>query len=205
MLRVHHLRVGRALFTLWLIEELGLEYELITYDRNPKTRRAPPELRAVHPLGKSPLIEDDGLLLSESGAIAAYLVEHYDPEGRLAPPAGDKNARAKWMQWLHYAEGSAVLPVMMRLLLASEQGEAKRIDAFSSAEVTLQLDYITHQLGDKDFLLGDSLQAPDIGVGFVISMAKNLGLTTGYPMLEAYLKRLTSRPAFKSAVEKSGG
>lgn len=205
MLRVHHLRVGRALFTLWLIEELGLEYELITYDRNPKTRRAPPELRAVHPLGKSPLIEDDGLLLSESGAIAAYLVEHYDPEGTLAPPAGDKHARAKWMQWLHYSEGSAVLPVMMRLLLASETGEAKRIDAFSAAEVTLQLDYIAAELGAKDFLLGDRLQAPDIGVGFVLSMAKNLGLTSGYPTLEAYLKRLTSRPAFVAAMQKSGG
>jgi glutathione S-transferase len=204
MLRVHHLRVGRAIFTLWLIEELGLDYELITYDRTPKTRRAPPELRSVHPLGKSPLIEDDGMLLSESGAIAAYLVEHYDPKGTLAP-AADKRARAEWTQWLHYSEGSAILPVMMRLLLASETGEAKRIDAFSAAEVTLQLGYIADQLGDKDFLLGDRLQAPDIGVAFVISMAKNLGLTADYPTLEAYVKRLTSRPAFMAAMEKSGG
>lgn len=204
MLRVHHLRVGRAVWTLWLIEELGLDYELVTYDRDPKTRRAPPELRAVHPLGKSPLIEDDGLLICESGAIAAYLVEHYDPKGVLAPDEG-KAARAAWTQWLHYAEGSAVLPMMLKLLLASETADVKRMNGFAIAEAALQLDYIAAQLGDKDFLLGDRLQAPDIGVGFVVSMAKNLGLTGDHPTLEAYAKRLTSRPAFKTAMVKSGG
>lgn len=204
MLRVHHLRVGRAVWTLWLIEELGLDYELVTYDRNPKTRRAPPELREVHPLGKSPLIEDDGLLLTESGAIAAYLVENYDAKGVLGPDDG-KAARAIWTQWLHYAEGSAVLPMMMKLLLASETADAQRINAFASAEAKLQLDYIAAQLGDRDYLLGDRLTAPDCGVGFVVSMAKNLDLTGDHPTLEAYAKRLTSRPAFKAAMEKSGG
>lgn len=204
MLRVHHLRVGRALFTLWLIEELGIDYELVLYDRNPKTFRAPPELREVHPLGKSPLIEDDGLLLSESGAIAAYLVDRYDTGNTLAPAHDDRIARAQWTQWLHYAEGSAVLPVMMKLLLKSERDDAKLIDGFATAELKLQFDYIANQLGDKDYLLGDHLQAPDIGVGYVISMAKNLGLTADHPSLEAYLKRLVSRPAFQAAKAKAG-
>ncbi len=205
MILVHHLRVGRSLFTVWLLEELGLDYELKIYLRHPETNRAGPELREPHPLGKSPVIEDGDLKLAESGAIASYLIDTYDPDHLLAPPPGDRAARALWLQWLHYSEGSAFLPFMMKLLLAREaEPKSAVFSAFAGGEVPLHLDYIAGQLGDKDYLLGDRLQAPDIGLGFILFLAHRLGELNGHPTLQAYLQRLTSRPAFLRAKERAG-
>ncbi|MEL7030440.1 MAG: glutathione S-transferase, partial [Pseudomonadota bacterium] len=106
MIIMHHLRLGRSIFTVWLLEELGLDYELRVYHRNPETMRAPPELKAAHPLGKSPVIEVDGVTLSESGAITSYLIETRDTEHKLAPPKTDRQAWAEYTRWLHYPEGS---------------------------------------------------------------------------------------------------
>jgi glutathione S-transferase len=203
MITVHHLRIGRPLFTLWLIEELGLDYTLKLYDRN-DMGRAPPELRAVHPLGKSPVIEDDGHTIAESGAIAMYLMEHYDPEGRFQPPV-EKAARATWYQWLHYSEASAFAPLLLKLLLSREQ-EPKPpvISGFASGEVALQLDYIAASLGDKPFILGSELTLPDIGITYICQMADRLGELDGYPTLKAYIGRNMARPAFVRALEKAG-
>ena len=121
MILVHHLRIGRPIFTVWLLEELGLEYELKTYLRDPQTMRAQADLKEAHPLGKSPVIEDNGLKLSESGAIAAYLIDNYDKDHKLAPPATDRIARAVYNQWLHYSEGSAFLPLLVKLVLTREE------------------------------------------------------------------------------------
>lgn len=205
MILVHHLRVGRSVFTVWLLEELGLDYELKIYDRN-EMGRAPPELREAHPLGKSPVIEIDGTVLAESGAIAMYLTDYYDPSGTLAPPLEDKAARLPWLQWLHYSEGSAFAPLLIKMLIMREQEpKPPLLTMFSEAEVALQLGYMQDALGDKAFILGDTFQAPDIGFTYICSMAERLGLIENYPGLKAYLERNLARPAFQRAQEKTGG
>lgn len=205
MLTVHHLKIGRPLFTLWLIEELGIEYDLKIYERN-EMGRAPAELKEVHPLGKSPVIQDDDLTLSESGAIAHYLVENYDTEGRFAPPPlSEKAARATWYQWFHYTEASAFAPLLITLLLTREQEPKPPLfTMFAAAEVKLQMDYIADQLGDKDYLLGDSLTLPDFGTAYIVQMADRLGQIEGYPTLKAYLARVAALPAFQRALAKAG-
>lgn len=204
MIIVHHLRIGRPIFTLWLLEELGLDYELKIYDRNPDTGRAPPELREAHPLGKSPVLEIDGVVLAESGAITAHLIESYDDAGALTPKRSDHAAWLEHLQWLHYPEGSAFLPMIMQMLLKREDPRPPVIGAFADAETKLHLDYMTEKLGETDFLLGDRLQAADFGVGYVCSMAARLKLLDGHPTLAAYAKRLMARDAFQRALEKAG-
>jgi len=205
MLKVHHLRVGRSVFTVWLIEELGLDYELQIYDRNPETFRAPPELKTAHPLGKSPVIEDQGMTIAESGAISTYLVETYDKDRALQPPEGDIASRVEYLQWLHYPEGSVFAPLLMKLLLMRCDPKPPVFEAFSDKEVSLHLGFIADGLAGKPYILGDSLKTPDIELAYVVQMANRLGLTGSYPTLEAYLKRVEERPAFKRAMEKTGG
>ncbi|MEM7268645.1 MAG: glutathione S-transferase family protein [Pseudomonadota bacterium] len=204
MILVHHLRVGRSVFTVWLLEELGLDYELKVYERDPKTMRADPALRDAHPLGKSPVIEVDGFTLAESGAIAAYLVERFD-NGALGPGEGVE-ARGKWLQWLHYSEGSAFVPLIMTMLLQREQGETpKLIAGFAAGEVKLHLDYLAASLGDGPYILGERFSAPDVGLGYAVNMAGRLGLLEAYPTLAAYAQRVCARPAFLKAMERTGG
>lgn len=203
MIHIHHLRIGRSVFTVWLLEELGLEYSMTIYERD-RQMRAPPELKQAHPLGKSPVIEDGDLKLAESGAIAVYLIDTYDTDNRLAPPRDDVAARAVWTQWLHYSEGSAFAPLLIKLLLRGDT-EPSRISAFADGEVSLHLGYLEDFLGDKDFLLGDRLQGPDFGVTYIAHMAERLGLLQPYPRLSSYLKRNTARPAFARAMERTGG
>lgn len=203
MILVHHLRIGRSVFTVWLLEELGLDYELKIYERD-RNMRAQADLKAAHPLGKSPVIEDGDLKLAESGAIAAYLVDTYDKDNLLAPPRDDVAARAEWTQWLHYSEGSAFAPLLMKLLLRGEN-EPTLISTFADGEVTRQLRYIDGFLGDKTFLLGERIQAPDFGMTYIAHMAHRLGELEPYPRIGAYLQRNTARPAFKRAMQRTGG
>jgi glutathione S-transferase len=204
MILLHHLRVGRSLFTVWLLEELGLDYELKIYTRNDKGR-AQADLRDAHPLGKSPVIEDGELLLAESGAIASYLLDTYDTQHVLAPPRSDTMARGEFTQWLHYSEGSAFAPLIMkRLLMADADTQPPLITGFAAGEVDLQLGYINDFLGDKQFLLGDRLQGPDFGISYILEMANRIGELGPYPRLQAYLKRMTARPAFQRACERAG-
>ena len=205
MILMHHLRVGRPIFTVWLLEELGLEYELKIYVRNPETRRAPPELKQAHPLGKSPVIEDGDLKLTESGAITSYLIDTYDTEGKFAPPLSDTKARAIYGQWLHYSEGSAFAPLLLKLLLMAEQEPLPPvISGFAAGEVPLHLSYLPAFLADKPYLLGDQLQGPDFGMGYIIQLAQRVGELGPYSSLERYLGRLTERPAFRRAQERAG-
>lgn len=205
MILVHHLRVGRSVFTVWMLEELGLDYELKIYIRN-EMGRAPPELKEPHPLGKSPVIEIDGFTLAESGAIATYLTDYHDPDGTLAPDRSDHPARAAWLQWLHYSEGSAFAPLLMKMLIMREQEpKPPLISMFAAGEVALQLGYMQDSLGDRPFILGDRFQAPDIGFTYICGMAERLGELAPYPKLAAYLARNTARPAFLRAQERTGG
>lgn len=204
MLKVHHLRVGRSIFTVWFLEELGAPYELEIYVRN-EMGRAPPELKNAHPLGKSPVIDDDGFVLAESGAIALYLLEKFDPDNQFGPPTGDPKARAEWMQWLMYSEASAFAPLLIKLLLSRDETKPAIFDMFSSGEVALQLGYLEARLSDRQYIMGDRFQASDIGITYIAQMAERLGELGPYPNLAAYLARNTARPAFQRALEKTGG
>lgn len=205
MIIVHHLRIGRPIFTVWLLEELELDYELKIYLRDPQTMRAQADLKEAHPLGKSPVIEDDGLKLSESGAIASYLIDTYDKTFRLAPPPTDRVARAIYTQWLHYPEGSAFLPLLLKLLLSREtEPLPPLISGFAAAEVPLHLGYVQDFLGGKEFLLGDRLQGPDFGMGYILQLARRVGELAPYPRLESYLERMLTRPAYLKAKERAG-
>lgn len=203
MLKLHHLRIGRSIFTVWLLEELGAEYEMDIFDRN-EMGRAPPELRNAHPLGKSPVIDDDGFVLAESGAIALYLLEKFDTNNALGP-SGDAKARAEWMQWLMYTEASAFAPMLMKLLLSRVDDKPPVFEMFATGEVALQLGYIETRLADRDYVMGDTFSAPDIGMTYIAEMAERLGELAPYPKLSAYLARNKARPAFQRALEKTGG
>ena len=203
MLKLHHLRVGRSIFTVWLLEELGAEYAMEIYDRN-EMGRAPPELKKAHPLGKSPVIDDDGFVLAESGAIALYLLDKFDSENRLGPPSGAQQ-RAEWMQWLMYTEASAFAPMLMKLLLSRSEDKPPIFDTFATGEVALQLGYVETRLADREYVMGDTFSAPDIGMTYIAEMAERLGELAPYPKLAAYLARNKARPAFQRALEKTGG
>ena len=203
MLTIHHLRIGRSLFTVWLLEELELEYDLVEYTRDPETMRAPPELKIVHPLGKSPVLDDDGLVLSESGAIATYLLEKHDSQNRFSPPRSDLRAWAEYNQWLHYAEGSVFTPLMMKLLSMRAGGTVELLDAFADPEVELHFSHIANKLGDNDYILGSSLSGADFGIGYMVNMANMLGLLAPYPTLVEYVERIRARPAFQRAVSRA--
>lgn len=203
MILLHHLRIGRSIFTVWQLEELGIDYDIKVYHRDTKTFLAPPELKAVHPLGKSPVIEDGDLLLSESGAITTYLLERYDTENKFSPPATEVEKRAQFTQWLHYPEGSVFCPLLVSMLLLRSKEPHVTLTPYSERETALHLGHISEQLADNEFILGDTFSAADFGVTYVVSLAKRLGLLESYANLNAYLERNLARPAFKRAVEKA--
>jgi len=202
MLTVHHLNDSRSQRILWLLQELDLPYEIKRYQRNPETRLAPPELKAVHPLGKSPVITDNGRTIIESGAIVDYIIRRHGG-GRLQP-ATDSSAYDEYVQWLHYAEGSAMLPLMLNLYV-SRLGEAgtplrPRIES----EIANHLGYINGVLKGRQFLVGNSLTGADVQMSFVGEVAGAFGLRAAYPDMDAWIRRLHERPAYKKALEKGG-
>ncbi|WP_257461121.1 glutathione S-transferase family protein [Archangium lipolyticum] len=205
MIKLHHLVNSRSQRILWLLEELGLDYELVIYPRDPKTGFAPPELKAIHPLGKSPLLEDDGRVLAESGAIIDYVVRRHG-QGRLAP-APDSAEYDDYVHWLHYAEGSAMLPLMLNLYVGRTGEAGAPLMPRISSEVKNHLGYISGALGKRDYLVGNSFSAADIQMCFVLEAARPTGaLETfqSFPNLVAYLERLHARPAYQRAMQRSG-
>ena len=202
MLTIHHLRIGRSIFAVWLLEELELDYQLKEYLRNPETMRAPPELKQIHPLGKSPVIEEDGLVLSESGAITSYLLEKYDTDNRFSPPRSDLPAWAEYTQWLHYAEGSVFTPLMLKMIALRSGEPQPLLDGFGDPEIALHFGHISQQLGDNEFILGDRFSGADFGISYMVGMAQALGQLQPYPTLAAYLERNQARPAYQRALER---
>ncbi|MCX2982592.1 glutathione S-transferase family protein [Halieaceae bacterium IMCC14734] len=202
MLTIHHLRIGRSIFAVWLLEELELDYQLKEYLRNPETMRAPPELKLIHPLGKSPVIEEDGLVLSESGAITSYLLEKYDTNHRFSPPRSDLSAWAEYTQWLHYAEGSVFTPLMLKMIALRSGEPQPLLDGFGDPEIALHFGHISQQLGDNEFILGDRFSGADFGISYMVGMAQALGQLEPYPSLAAYLERNQARPAYQRALER---
>ena len=214
---VHHLNNSRSQRVLWLLEELGLPYEVRRYQRDPKTMLAPPELRAVHPLGKSPVIEDGGLRLAESGAILEYLADRYG-EGRLAPAAGTPE-RLRYTYWMHYAEGSAMPPLLMKLVFNRiesgpmqffarpvARGIARRVlETFVEPNLARNLDYMEGELKDRPWFAGDDFSAADIQMSFPLeAAAARGGLDAARPRLMDFLERIHARPAYRRAIEAGG-
>ena len=200
MITVHHLVNSRSQRVLWLLEELCLPYDIKIYPRDAVTNLAPPELLAVNPLGKSPVIIDGTQTVIESGAIIDYILRHYG-NGRLQPKA-DSADFDRYQQWLHYAEGSAMLPIMLNLYV-DRLGEAgaplrPRIDS----ELANHLGYVDKCLQCREWLVGDSLTGADIQMSMVGEITRTLGKT--YPAIEAWVARFQSIPAYRAAIKRGG-
>ena len=202
MLVVHHLNNSRSQRILWLLEELGAPYEIKFYQRDAVTNLAPPELKGVHPLGKSPVITDGDVTIAESGAIVDDIIRRHGG-GRLAPTP-DAPDREAYLEWLHYAEGSAMLPLMLQLYVM-RLGEAgaplkDRIDG----EIDNHLGYINGALEGRDYLLAGGFSGADVQLSFVGEVGRAFGRLGALPNLAAWVERIHARPAFKAALEKGG-
>jgi glutathione S-transferase len=202
MIVVHHLNDSRSQRILWLLEELGLPYEIKPYQRDAQTRLAPPELKKVHPLGKSPVITDGNWTIIESGAIIDYLIRRHGKE-RLQP-APETPAYDEYVQWMHYAEGSAMLPLMLNLYAARLGEAAAPLMPRIESEIANHLAYIDSALKGRQFLVGDTLTGADIQMSFVGEVAGAFGKRAQYPNLDAWTRRLHERPAYKKALERGG-
>lgn len=215
MIVVHHLEHSRSQRVLWLLEELGVDYEVKRYARHPKTMLAPPELKAVHPLGKSPVITDGDATVAETGAIIEYLIDAHDSAGALRPAAGSA-AFADYRYWLHYGEGSLMPLLVMKLIFGSIPPKtpalirpiAKAIvgtvgKQFLDPNLGTHLGFIENTLQGRPWFAGDQLSGADILMSFPLEAA---GTRAGgsYPAIRAYVERLQSRPAYRKALERGG-
>ncbi len=202
MIRVHHLNNSRSQRVLWLLEELGQPYEVVRYQRNKKTMLAPEELKRVHPLGKSPVIEDDGKKFAETGLIVEYLVERYGPD--LAPPR-DSDLYWRYKYWLHYAEGSLMPPLLLKLVINRLGLLGLPAKRFVDSQLKLHLDYLEAELGKASWFAGERFSAADIMLSFPLEAASaRAGLDETRPKLMDFLKRIHARPAYQRALEKGG-
>ena len=217
MIVVHHLNNSRSQRVLWLLEELGVEYDIKRYQRDATTMLAPASLRAVHPLGKSPVITDGDSTIAESGAIVEYLVERYGA-GRLIPPPGTPE-RLRYTYWLHYAEGSAMPPLLMKLIFDRiEKGPmpffirpvaraiaGKAKSSFVEPNIARHLDFMEAELGKSEWFAGKEFSAADIQISFPLeAAAARGGLDSSRPKLMAFLERIHARPAYQRAIERGG-
>ena len=217
MIIVHHLNHSRSQRILWLLEELGLDYEIKRYERDAKTMLAPASLRKVHPLGKSPVITDGDLTLAESGAIIDYLIERYGA-GRLSPATGTPE-KLRYTYWLHYAEGSAMSPLLLKLVFDKIEtspmpffakpiakaisGKAK--SSFIEPQIRQHLDYLEAELGKSLWFVGEEFSGADIQLSFAVeAAAARGGLNKSRPRLMDYLARIHARPAYQRAIERGG-
>ncbi len=217
MIIVHHLNDSRSQRILWLLEELGLEYRVEKYLRDPATLRAPAGLHTLHPLGKLPVIVDGDLALAESGAIVDYILERYG-QGRLVPPAGTPE-RLRYLYWVHYAEGSAMTPLLVKLIFDRIEtgpvpffvrpvvrGLARSVKGrFAQPEIDRHLDFLESELGRSTWFAGEELTGADILLSFPLQIAAAYaGLDAGRPRLTAFLQRVAARPAWQRGVERGG-
>jgi len=217
MITVHHLNNSRSQRVLWLLEELGVPYRVQRYERNAKTMLAPPELKAVHPLGKSPVISDEGTTVAESGAIVEYLIERHG-QGRLAPRAGTPE-RLRYTYWLHYAEGSLMPLLLLKLVFGRLRSApapffikpvikgivGKVGQAFIDPNLRQHLSYLEAELAKSTWFAGEELTGADIQMSFPVEAAAARGGLDGrYPRLQAFLERIHARPAYQRALEKGG-
>lgn len=216
MIKVHHLNDSRSQRVLWLLEELGLDYDVVRYERNPGSRLAPPELLAIHPLGKSPVIEDGAITVAETGAIVEYLLETYGL-GRLRPAPGSEEAR-RFTYWLHYAEGSAMPPLLLKLVFTMlprrapalmrplvKGVAAKALAGFVDPQLRAHVDFWEAELGRSDWFAGDQFTAADIMMSFPVEAGADRAFDAETkPRLKAFLERIHARPAYRRALQRGG-
>lgn len=212
---VHHLEKSRSTRVLWALEELDLDYEIVEYKRNPKTMRAPPELRRVHPLGKSPVVDVDGMVLAESGAVLEYLVERFG-EGRLRPTDPELAQRCRY--WLHYAEGSLLPPLLVRLIEGQirkapvpffirpiTRGIASQVEkSYSGPEITNHLRFIEEALGEHEWFAGPERSIADIQMSYPLQAATSRGGIGEHPRIARWIERVEALPAYQRAIERGG-
>ena len=217
MITVHHLNNSRSQRVLWLLEELGLDYTVVRYQRDPRTLLAPPSLRAVHPLGKSPVLVDGGNTLAESGAVLEYLVERYDAARAFAPSPGTAE-HLRYRYWLHYAEGSAMPPMLLSLVFSrlkkapmpffarpiARSIADKALQGFVAPQVRLHLDYMEAELGKARWFAGEDFSAADIQMSFPVEAAAARAGLENHPKLADFLVRIHARPAYQRALEQGG-
>lgn len=218
MIVVHHLEASRSQRILWLLEELGVPYEVKRYERNKETMLAPPELKKIHPLGKSPVITDGDLTVAESGAIVEYLAGKYGA-GKLVPAPGTPE-HLRYVYWLHYAEGSAMPPLLLKLVFdrvetapmpffvrpIAKQIAARAKGGFIEPQINLHLDYMEGELAKSEWFAGSSFSAADVQISFPLEAAAARGFIGGgkRPKLAAFLQRIHARPAYARALERGG-
>ena len=215
MITVHHLNNSRSQRVLWLLEELGCHYEVKRYERDAKTMQAPKELRAVHPLGKSPVITDGDITIAETGAIIDYLIERYG-RGQLIPPAGSKE-RLRYTYWMHYAEGSAMTPLLLKLIFTripmSAPGLMKGIvksvmakaqERISDPQIRMHVDYWDTELSKSEWFAGENFTAADIMMSFPLEAAAARADAKTRPMVKAFLDRVHARRSYQDALKKGG-
>ena len=217
MIKVHHLADSRSQRVLWLLEELGLDYEIIRYERDPQTLLAPPDLRAIHALGKSPVIEDDGVIVAETGAVVDYLLDTYDLENRLRPARGTEAGR-QFTYWHHYAEGSAMPPLLLKLVFNQLPKRApglikplvqtianKANQGFIDPQVKNHIDWQEAALAKTGWFAGDQFSAADIMMSFPLEAAANRALKRqDFPHIDRFLNAIHARPAWARALERGG-
>jgi glutathione S-transferase len=218
MITVHHLENSRSQRILWLLEELGVPYRVKRYARDPETGLAPKALHKVHPLGKSPVVTDDGQVVAESGAIVEYLVDRYGADSGLKPAAGTPE-RLRYSYWLHYAEGSAMPPLLLALVFRKMpqapmpffvrpvvKGIAAKVQStFIRPQLDLHLDYMEGELAQHDWFAGDEFTAADIQISFPLEAAGAAGLLgSKRPRLADFIARISARPAYQRALKKGG-
>ena len=215
MITVHHLNNSRSQRVLWLLEELGIRYEVKRYERDKKTMLAPPELKIVHPLGKSPVITDDGRALAETGAIVEYILARYGG-GRLVPESGTED-QLRFLYWLHYAEGSAMTPLLLKLVFTRIPQNApplirgliknvmkQAITRLADPQIRVHLDYWDAELAKATWFCGRNFSAADIMMSFPLEAAAARADAKSRPMVKSFLDRIHARPAYKAAL-KAGG
>ncbi len=216
MIKVHHLNDSRSQRVLWLLEELGLPYEVVRYERDARTRLAPATLRAIHPLGKSPVIQDGDVTVAETGTIVDYLLDVYG-EGRLRPAAGTEDAR-RFTYWLHYAEGSAMPPLLLKLVFGLlprrapglmrplvKQISDKALAGFVDPQLRDHVGFWEAELARSEWFAGDQFTAADIMMSFPVEAGADRAFDPAdRPRLRAFLSRIHARPAYRRALERGG-
>jgi len=202
MIEVHHLNASRSRRITWLCEELGLDYRLVAYQRDKTTNLAPPELKAIHPLGKSPVIRDEGEVIFESGAIIEYLIRRYG-KGRLAP-APDSRDYNRYMEFLHYGEGSAMLPLMLRLYVGRLGDAGAPLMPRIESETNNHLGFLNSELDGRDYFVGSDLTGADVQLSFVAQVGIMFLGRDAFPNLTRFVDRIEARPAYQRAIDKAG-
>ena len=217
MITVHHLEHSRSHRILWLLEELGVAYEMVRYARDPVTMLAPPGLRAIHPLGKAPVLVDGEIVVAESGAILEYLIERHDSKGAFAPATGTE-AHRRYRYWMHYAEGSAMPPLLLSLVLSRirtapmpffarpiARGIADKVmHGFVGPQLRTHFGFVDAELAKSSWMTGDAFSAADVQMSFPLEAALVRGDAAPWPNIARWVERIRARPAYIRAVERGG-